>query len=162
MNQNLKQMSKSTVNVLTSLNLNDTSKKELIGRTDLHNTCKQQTYGPVIRTPGHQKLAINSNNQLQSKFLPSGQFLNNFNEKNQNNSNQRSFDISSTVTSIVDNWEADLAKQVKRRPSGQFESCKYIINITFYFHTGNTRFYSPVRNQSKKKYLWSGTVFFFC
>lgn len=32
------------------------------------------------------------------------------------------FDMSKTVSSIVDNWEADLAKHVKRRPSGQFES----------------------------------------
>lgn len=32
------------------------------------------------------------------------------------------FDISKTVSSIVDTWEADLAKHVKRRPSGQFES----------------------------------------
>lgn len=30
--------------------------------------------------------------------------------------------MSKTVSSIVDNWEADLAKHVKRRPSGQFES----------------------------------------
>lgn len=35
------------------------------------------------------------------------------------------YDMSKTVSSIVDNLEADLARHVKRRPSGQFESCSH-------------------------------------
>ena len=36
------------------------------------------------------------------------------------------YDIPTAVNSIVENWEADLAKNVKRRPSGQFDSCEFL------------------------------------
>ena len=38
---------------------------------------------------------------------------------------QKPFDIPKAVNSIVDNWEADLARSVTRRPSGQFDTCNF-------------------------------------
>jgi hypothetical protein len=36
---------------------------------------------------------------------------------------QQHLNMSHAVNSIVDTWEADLAKHVKRRPSGQLDQC---------------------------------------
>lgn len=135
-NQNFKQISQSTINVPSAM-INES--RNLSGsRTDINNMMKP-SYGPVIRTPGS-----NQQKQIpQPNNLPLGNVNNSNNFNNQMlqspppapiyqpampgnqtpPSNQRPYDISKTVTSIVDNWEADLAKHVRRRPSGQFESC---------------------------------------
>ena len=97
-------------------------------KSDLNSLLKNQQF---IRTPGKQKQVLQNHNQQSnsSNFELTADLTENKFQNSSNTNNQRPFDISTTVTSIVDNWEADLAKQVKRRPSGQFESCKYLYFI---------------------------------
>ena len=112
-------------------------------RTDLNNVMRQPFGMPVIRTPGQ---GGGPGNRNQPPFPPQQQ-QSQFQQQQQpqrqqespspppppvyqpagavNPVNQRPFEMSKTVTSVVDSWEAELAKHVRRRPSGQFDSCKY-------------------------------------
>ena len=121
-NQNHTKVSGS--NVLVSQNNNQLRTMDSNSKSDLNSLLKNQQF---IRTPGRQKQVLQNFNQQSnsSNFEFTADLTENKFQNSSNTNNQRPFDISTTVTSIVDNWEADLAKQVKRRPSGQFESCKY-------------------------------------
>lgn len=125
MSFNSKQISQSSVNVPMTT-VNETNRSGPAGsRTDLNNVMKQP-FGPVIRTPGQQKGPSSTHNTVSQQPSSPVYQSNSQNNNNNNHNNPRSYDITKTVTSIVDTWEADLAKHVKRRPSGQFESCNFI------------------------------------
>jgi hypothetical protein len=84
-------------------------------RNDLNNVMKQPL-GPMIRTPMPPKIM----GQQQIASPPPAPIYHP--GYNHHPNNPIGYDITKTVTSIVDSLEADLAKHVKRRPSGQFES----------------------------------------
>lgn len=76
----------------------------------------KQPFGPMIRTPAPAKTM----GQQQIASPPPAPIYHP--GYNHHPNNPIGFDITKTVTSLVDSLEADLARHVKRRPSGQFES----------------------------------------
>ena len=116
-------MSGSSVNIISSPVNNQLRNLYFNSKCDLKNLFKNKQF---IRTPGKPNIVFtNQNYTTNSSDMETQNQIAENKCQNHSNNNQRQFNISATVTSIVDSWEADLAKQVKRRPSGQFESCKY-------------------------------------
>ena len=70
----------------------------------------------------------NNNNNINSSSLEQYYYYQNKSDPLQQHdaySNpEKTYNMTKTVKKIVDTLELDLAKQMKRRPSGQFDSCK--------------------------------------
>lgn len=73
--------------------------------------------GAAMRTPNQR------NNNGASQQPPPPPIYQPASAISQQQQNQQHYDMSNAVSSIVDTWEADLAKHVKRRPSGQLDQC---------------------------------------
>ena len=135
--QSIAHVPTSTVNETVGSNFSLANKQppQTGSRSDLNNVMKSMPPG-MIRTPQVPKqnqqnsqdqgylsnMPSNNNNSVQQP--PPAPIYHPQQTNTSAPSHQKPFDITKTVNSIVDNWEADLAKHVKRRPSGQFESCK--------------------------------------
>ncbi len=122
------------MNINSNMGDLSTSRSDMIS-SNMNINNKPQMFGPVIRTPNQKSLTNLANNQVNVQPPPAPIYqpaasMNNNNNNNNNNRQTPHLDMSNTVNSIVDTWEADLAKHVKRRPSGQLENCKI---FSYYF-----------------------------
>jgi hypothetical protein len=87
------------------------------------NTVMKPSFGPVIRTPNNQSRITMSQQVPQA---PTYQNSAQQQQSQQNhNSPHSSIDMARTVTSLVDNLEADMARHSRRRPSFRYESRNY-------------------------------------
>ncbi len=91
-----------------------------MSKTDLN--VMKQPFGPMVRTPGVNQSRFN----LNIASPPPAPIYHPGYHSHLNASNLP-YDITKTVSSVVDNLEADLAKNIMRRPSGQFESRKILL-----------------------------------
>lgn len=70
----------------------------------------------------------NNNNNINSSSLEQYYYYQNksdpLQQHNSYSNPEKTYNMTKTVKKIVDTLELDLAKQMKRRPSGQFDSCK--------------------------------------
>ena len=136
-------------NLVNSTDANYFGQHQQIGSRG--DAMKPTSYGPVIRTP-NQKSTNNLANQVNqghgqgpppapiyqpAKPQPPPLSNNNYYNPQTNpyglpQPQQQNFNMSNAVNSIVDTWEADLAKHVKgRRASGQMDRCKNLFKCNF-------------------------------
>ncbi len=79
---------------------------------------QQQLYGMI------RNISPNNNN-INSSSLEQYYYYQNKSDPLQQHNPEKTYNMTKTVKKLVDTLELDLAKQMKRRPSGQFDSCKW-------------------------------------
>ena len=96
-------------------------------RTDMNNVMKP-SFGPVIRTPNNQsRMMMNQQVPQAPTYQNSAQQQQQQQSQQNHNSPHNSIDIARTVTSLVDNLEADMARHSRRRPSFRYESRNFFV-----------------------------------
>ncbi len=116
------QQQATTINetVVTSTNNNNNN-----NNTRNENNVTKPPFIPVIRTPGGQQRSGQQSQANQMSQVPQAPSYHAPYKHIPNPvPDQTNYDITKTVTSLVDNMEAELAKHSRRRPSFRYESRK--------------------------------------